>query len=39
MEPKEEILPISLIVSGPISPYKSKPIGLKRVLPLAISLD
>jgi hypothetical protein len=38
-EPKEEILSISLIVSEPSSPYKSKPICLKIALPLAISLD
>jgi hypothetical protein len=39
VEPKESILSINLIVSGSSSPYKSKPIGLKIVVPLEISLD
>jgi hypothetical protein len=39
VEPKEAILSINLIVSRPSSPYKSKPIGLKIVMPLEISLD
>jgi hypothetical protein len=39
MEPNNAISSISLVVSDLSLPYRSKPTGIKIVLPLAISLD
>jgi hypothetical protein len=39
MEPNTSIQSISLVASDPSLPYKSKPTGIKIVLPLASSLD